>query len=77
MSGRRTTLLRALVGAGIRCLSHKTCQQDRYENKVEGNLQGDQIGSMARRVGRVPDGPEYLLGRTADPPWRQRRSCYR
>ena len=53
-------LLGALVGAGIRCLSHKTCQQDRYENKVEGDLQGNQIGSMARMVGGVPDGPEHL-----------------
>jgi hypothetical protein len=43
-------LVRALVGASIRCLSHKTCQQDCYKNKVEGNLQRDQIRSMARIV---------------------------
>jgi His Kinase A (phospho-acceptor) domain len=53
-------LLRALVGASIRCLSHKTCQQDRYKNKVEGNLQRDQIRSMARIVHRVADGPKHL-----------------
>jgi hypothetical protein len=57
--GRPRRLFVALLLVDV-CCSHKTCQQDRYENKVESNLQCDHIGSSAKIVDRMSDGPKNL-----------------